>query len=303
MTHITKIATILVLPLLLAACLFTPGKFESELMLNKDGQFTFTYDGEITVGGLQQLMTLAAQSEEEGFQAKCHKEEGLEETAYNKTSDFLHAQGNERDCTEAEAQEQLEAKKKENQKYLDVFKSMFGGTDLSSPEALEKLLERTRKQKGWTKIDRRDDGVFEVEYEISGNMDRNFTFPHFEQISGNAPFVETVVRQDAKVRIEAPGFSPQEDSSSLGLFTALAALGASDKEEEVSFDEEEDKTDISALLPGLSGPQGTFRIVTNSEILTNNTEEGPVTKGASKVLTWQIDDQTTDAPRALIKLQ
>lgn len=39
----------LLLAVLLAGCLLTPGKFQSDLVLHKDGRFAFTYVGEVTV--------------------------------------------------------------------------------------------------------------------------------------------------------------------------------------------------------------------------------------------------------------
>jgi hypothetical protein len=43
----TRIVAALALPLLLAGCLLTPGKFTSRLVLNADRSFTFSYQGEV----------------------------------------------------------------------------------------------------------------------------------------------------------------------------------------------------------------------------------------------------------------
>lgn len=43
----TRIVGALALPLLLASCLLTPGKFTSKLVLNADRSFTFSYLGEV----------------------------------------------------------------------------------------------------------------------------------------------------------------------------------------------------------------------------------------------------------------
>jgi hypothetical protein len=52
----------LALPLLLAGCLLTPGKFTSRLVLNADRSFTFTYQGEVYA--LDPESTMRASSEE-----------------------------------------------------------------------------------------------------------------------------------------------------------------------------------------------------------------------------------------------
>lgn len=47
MGAVTRIAAAVFLPLLLTACLLTPGKFTSRLVLNADRSFTFAYLGEV----------------------------------------------------------------------------------------------------------------------------------------------------------------------------------------------------------------------------------------------------------------
>jgi hypothetical protein len=49
MFHWTKRLFVIAAPLLLTACLWGPGKFNSELMLGKDGRFVLDYRGELFV--------------------------------------------------------------------------------------------------------------------------------------------------------------------------------------------------------------------------------------------------------------
>ncbi|MEO9617190.1 MAG: hypothetical protein ABJF89_06940 [Parasphingorhabdus sp.] len=298
MTYFAKVVAAIAAPLLLTGCLVTPGQFESELVLQKSGEFSFAYEGEISILGMQKLINVAAESEEDEFEPKCFKDTEIEETAYQLGADVQSVNGQERECTEAEAEEQLKELKRENERMTGLFQALFGGMDPSTPDALEELLIRTRKQKGWEKIDHRGDGVFDVKYLISGRLDRNFTFPHLEQTKGANAFLEAIVRNDDKIRIEAPGFAQLEQNSGIMQLGTLAAMGDESKNETAGFGEE----DESILPAGFTKPNGTFKIITDAEILTNNTEEGPETEGGMKILFWNITERTSAPPMALIKI-
>ncbi len=297
MTIFAKLVAAVSAPLLLTGCLVTPGAFESELVLQQNGEFSFSYEGEISVLGMQKLVNLAAKSEEEDFIPLCYENSWMEEAAYQEWQAVQSGDDEIRECTEEEAAEQLAEKKRENEKMTGLFQALFGGVDPSTPDALKELVERTRKQKGWEQIDHRSDGIFDVKYAISGRLDRNFAFPHFEQAKGATAFVEAIVRKDDKIRIEAPGFAQIEESSGIMQLSTLAAIGEEESEPE-GFTEDEK----SPLPAGFTKPNGTFKITTNAEILTNNTEEGPETDGDMKVLLWNITERTKSPPMALFKI-
>lgn len=298
MTFFSKLVPAFAAPLLLTGCLVTPGQFESELVIQKDGAFTFSYDGEISVLGMQKLISVAAQSEEEDFEPQCFKDSGYSETVYRRQPMVQSSEDLTRECTDKEAEEQRLEKKRENEQMIGVFQALFGGIDPSTPDALKEMVERTRKQKGWEQIDHRGDGIFDVKYAISGRLDRNFVFPHFEQAKAATAFVETITRKDNKVRIEAPGFSQLDESNGMMQLGTLAAMGEKDKSEKEGFGE----GDKSPLPPGFTKPNGTFKIITNAAILTNNTDEGPATAGDMKVLSWTITERTKTPPEALLEL-
>jgi hypothetical protein len=48
--------------------------------------------------------------------------------------------------------------------------------------------------------------------------------------------------------------------------------------------------------------EGTFAVVTDGEILANNTDEGPAADPRGKKLVWQVDRATATPPTALIRL-
>ena len=62
------VLTALGLALVLAGCMFAPGKFVSELDLRKDGGFTFHYQGELYVLGLSDFANKQASA---SFTASC----------------------------------------------------------------------------------------------------------------------------------------------------------------------------------------------------------------------------------------
>jgi hypothetical protein len=47
---------------------------------------------------------------------------------------------------------------------------------------------------------------------------------------------------------------------------------------------------------------GTFRIVTDGQILANNTDEGPQSSPEGQVLEWTVNKRTEASPMALIQL-
>src|SRR3954471_17565621 len=48
-----RLALLLALPLLLASCLLSPGRFVSTLDIRKDRSFTFTYQGEVIAADMK----------------------------------------------------------------------------------------------------------------------------------------------------------------------------------------------------------------------------------------------------------
>jgi hypothetical protein len=75
--HLKKIATIglaVVAPFSLSGCLLLPGAFDSEMTVMADGQFAFSYKGQIQLVGLANLLneTLEADSANAEFVAACY---------------------------------------------------------------------------------------------------------------------------------------------------------------------------------------------------------------------------------------
>lgn len=286
--RLRAIAVVAMLATGLAACIASPGKFTSTLDLRRDGSFNYSYEGQIYILALSKLaeMGRTAQGAGEFAPSVCLDDETFEE----------------RECTTEELSEQRaewDANKEQREatatREAESMKAMLGGIDPSDPAAAEELAERLRKQEGWKSVIYKGDGLYEVSFSITSRLGHDFVFPTLERFPMSTFFVTVGLRQNQRVRIEAPGFSAQTGgdpmSSMMGGMAGLAALGAAstagDEEKEVPF------------LPRIDG---TFRIVTDGQVLSNNTEDGPVAGPSGQVLEWKVTPRTTVAPMALIAL-
>src|SRR5437764_12903262 len=102
MKHWTKHLFALAAPLLLAGCLWTPGKFASDLTLRKDGTFALDYRGQII------LVTADAANSQPW------------------TAGIAHCQssGKDRPCSAAEIAEQKDAFDKKRQSDAEMAKTL-----------------------------------------------------------------------------------------------------------------------------------------------------------------------------------
>lgn len=265
--------------LLLAACMLLPGKFDSTLKLHRDGSFTYNYTGEITMLGLTELAAMSEdQTADEEFLPQCWDEETSEP----------------RDCTQEEIDAQREdwealssSGNTEAQKGAAVMQSIMGGIDPSDPEAGAEMAARLQRQEGWKSVEYAENGLFNVEFEITSQLTHDFVFPTIEDMPMVEKFIMATRRADGTVRITAPGFAALDSSNPGGMGALMALMG-------------ESKSANKAELPEL---EGTFRIITDGDILANNTDEGPRASSQGKVLEWAITSRTKAAPTALIALK
>jgi len=261
--------------LLLSACLLAPGKFTSTLDLRKSGQFSFAYTGEIHMLALSKLAEEAAVDDDKTFTAEtCYKEDSFDE----------------RPCTEAEIAEQKQAwqdkrarSAEKRRQDAESMKAILGGIDPSNPKAAEELAARLRRQAGWKRVDYKGDGLFDVDFAISGRLDHDFTFPTIERFPMANAFVQIALRSDGTVRVDAPGFAP--NAAGEPFRAMMQGIGAKEK-----------------ATPGAPQVDGRFTIRTDGAILANNTDEGPQTDAGGQKLDWAVNLRTPAAPTALIKL-
>jgi len=269
------------LALALAGCLLSPGKFSAALDIRKDGAFTWRYNGEIVLLGLTRL----AQADKDA-----------------KAGPFLpqacHEDGERlRPCTRDEVEEQRrtwqagrDAATAKSRRDAEAAKAFLGGLDPTDPRSAEELAQRQRKQAGWRSVVYKGDGVFLVDFALTGRIDRDFAFPTIERMPSANPFITLSRRQDGTVRIDAPGFmalgSGGPFTAMLGGLGGLAAQGPGNK----------------AQMAALPLPDGTFTLTTDAAILANNTEDGAGSGGNEQRLQWTIGSRTTAAPMAVLRL-
>jgi hypothetical protein len=273
--------------LALTGCFLQPGKFDSTLDLRKDGSFTYSYKGQIYMLALSKLGDLANKSNETFAPEACHDD------------DF-----NERKCSADELAEQKRAweeqratQQAEDKKNAEAMRAMLGGIDPADPAAANELADRLRHQAGWRSVNYLGDGLFEVDFMLSSKLTHDFAYPTVERFPMANVFVMANRRADGSVRIDAPGFTAQSPTNpmqgAMGSMLGAAALSDAAKKEGEAKD---------GAAPGVPEIDGTFRIVTDGEILANNTDNGPQTGTGGKTLQWRVTKRTVAAPMALIKL-
>lgn len=274
--------TVVGFALLLTGCFLSPGKFDSALDLRKDGAFAFSYKGEIYVLGLSKLAEMGNAAEgDQPFEASPCYDENIDE----------------RECSDEEIEQQKQDweasqanKKAEDSRNAQAFGAMFGGIDPTDPAAAEELAASLRRQHGWNSVEYKGDGLYVVDFAVSGRLDHDFTFPVLEGSALSNNFVIVNLRNGGVVRVDAPGFAVQSTSpsASSGLLQAASLYGEGAT----------DGTD-SPRIPELNG---TFTITTDAAILANNTDEGPQASPKGQQLSWKINRRKPNAPMALIQL-
>ncbi|MCY1671247.1 hypothetical protein OVA07_09505 [Novosphingobium sp. SL115] len=278
------IAATLAAVILLAGCVLLPGKFVSDIALRKDGSFDFSYKGDIHVLALSKM-------------AANERNKDTADATFEPSTCYNDETGEERTCTDDELAEQKQvwddeqvankaAAQERKASEEKMMKTMFGGLDPSDPRAAQEFAERLRRQKGWKSVIDKGDGRFEVEFAIAGRLDHDFTFPTIEKFPMVAPFVTIIRRVDGSVRVEAPAFASNASNSPL---MGMAAAVADEK---------------SGRNGGDSQPvlDGVLTLVSDGEILANNTDDGPVSSPLGRKLEWKVNARTTAAPTALIKI-
>ncbi len=262
------ILTAAVLTLFLTACLLMPGKFAADLDLSRTGNFSFRYNGEIV------FLPLTKKPEDsEKFEAKsCFGDEG-----------------EERECSASELAVQKSDWEKERagreRMQAESAKSFLGGIDPSDPEAGRELAEKLSRQAGWNKVESKGNGVFDVEFAITGTLDHDFVFPTIEGFPMANAFVQISKRRDGTVRIDAPGFGqPASPLAMGGMMPFLASEGGMPEGGEIPV------------------TKGRFTLRTNADILANNTDEGPQTDPVGQRLDWDVSSGTPAPPTALLRL-
>ena len=274
------LALVVALGAALSSCMFSPGKFASELDIRKAGTFRFSYTGEIHVLALSKLAA--------------SMQGGVGDGTFAPQPCFAAgSSSSERKCSAAELAEQKRVWQEAQNagaarrgRDAESMKAMFGGIDPADPRAAEDLAVRLRRQAGWRKVVHRGDGLFEVEFAIEGRLDHDFSFPTIERFPATNPFVQVMLRADNTVRIDAPAFAPAAAGEPYRGWMQAAALG-----------------DGRQRAPQLPEMEGSFTVKTDAAVLANNTDTGPASDAAGQRLDWRVSQRSAAAPMALLRLQ
>ena len=270
-----RAAAAAVLCLLIAGCFLLPGKFTSELTVKRDGTFAFSYQGDIHVLALSKMAQNEMGQEPKFEPLPCHDAESSDERPCSPSEISVQKSDWE------SGQEASKAKKKQD---AEMARQMLGGIDPSDPRAAEELAERMRKLAGWRSVQYRGDGQYVVDFAIAGRLDHDFSFPSLERMPVITPFVAIYRRADGSVRIDAPAFSASASGGPVGLM--MQGMGAN-----------------KAVPQGMPILDGTFAIITDGEILANNTDDGPQSGAAgTRRLAWKVTPRTAAAATALVRL-
>lgn len=184
----------------------------------------------------------------------------------------------ERADAEASGASPPDQEKEEEQKNAAV-RSIFGGAVPGDDEGLKKFAAQLAKYDGWNKVEYMGDNLFEVEYAVSGNFDRMFAFPTIPGSTMQFPFVQIIRRNGGEIEVLTPAMG-----GSGGLAGQMGPMPMG-------------KTKMQPI-------DGTFTIVTDGEVLSNNTEDGLAISGSMKNMRWKVDGTggPDGGPRAIIKL-
>jgi hypothetical protein len=288
-----KMIVAAVAPLALTGCLWGPGKFNSELALRKNGGFVLDYRGEVVLQMPDDKGPPPGPWSNE--MARCYSD-GRTEVVSDivpiklEPSDETDSEESDevRTCTpaeiaklKAEYEKRAAEKNAERQKESENVAKMFGlpGADDASNR---RFAESLMKYKGWRSVAYKGKGVFDVDYHFEGRVGQDYAFPVMPGSDLIIPFITIRQRNDGSVMVTAPAFT-----GGSGPFGARAKMmGLPDK--------------------GSDGPVsravGRFTIVTDGEILTNNSEDGPVAHPIGRQVKWDVDAASDKIPEMLVRL-
>lgn len=280
-------------PLLLCGCLWGPGKFSSNLALNKSGGFVLDYKGEVVLQIPDDRTHPAPWSDElaQCFADGSAKADGgvvsvtLEQSQDNADEGSTDEQ---RNCSPAEIaklksdyEKRAAEKLAEQRQEAENMAKMFGLTGLDDASN-RRFAANLMKYQGWRSVTYKGKGVFDVDYHVEGRLTQDYAFPLMPDTDLIIPFITLRRRTDGSVMVTAPALT-----GGSGPFSARAKmLGLPDK--------------------GSDGPvsraEGRFTVTTDGEILTNNSEDGPVAGPSGRRVHWDVGPGSTKIPEMLVKL-
>jgi len=278
-------------PLALSGCLWGPGKFTSDLALRKNGSFTLDYRGEIMLQTPDDKGSPPLPWEDD--MARCYNDGRTEivdtEIKLDPADDTTATPPDDerRACTaaetaklkaqhEKESAETIEQRRKESDNVAKML-----GLPASDDESNRRFAANLMKYQGWRSVTYKGKGLFDVDYHFEGRVGQDYVFPMMPESDVVIPFVAIRRRNDGAVMVTAPALTGGQ-----GPFSARAKM--------LNLPDKGDGPPSRA--------EGRFTITTDGEILTNNSEDGPVAGPGGKSVRWDVNPGTAKIPEMLVRL-
>ncbi len=254
---------------ILSSCYFAPGRFDASLDVRADGTFTLRYLGEIVFVKPRSDLVPTPEIWNEAEQY-CYDEAG--ETT--------------RPCDATQlAEKRLQFESRQNRERKEAAEvSKFVGYNPWDEAANAKHAERLMQLKGWKRVVYQGNGVYEVDYQIDGHIDRDLVFPVLPDVHAFLPFITLQPSNDGRVAINAPGLG--------GGFVRQMLFGGRRGEPSL-----EERSYFSRM-------HGTFTLSTDADLLSSN---GKAQDAPKSTITWTIVegalvDRPDEYPQAELKL-
>ena len=139
----------------------------------------------------------------------------------------------------------------------------------------EAIAEALRKEQGYRSVEYLGDGLYRVDYAISGRLDRAFVYPFNSDAAAIFPWIAIELRQDGTARIKAPAFGEGETE---GLIP----------------------TPTSPMDKAVERREGTFTLTTDAELVMQNNEAGAEAGLGTKIV-WRVTPASRTVPTAVVR--
>ncbi len=131
------------------------------------------------------------------------------------------------------------------------------------------------KEAGYRRVAYLGRHKYSIDYAISGTLDHTFVYPFNIDAEVLVPFLAIELRGNNTVRVSAPGYANGNDKTA----------------------------SVPGMVNKTSQLDGSFTLDTDAEIVSQNNEDGAVTAGARKTVTWKATPTSKDAPTAVLRFR
>lgn len=191
---LARILTMLAAPLLLASCLFTPGKFVSTLDIKADRSFTFTYVGEVVLIDPQDAF---AKGMADGMSGTGSTVDTADPDPDTDDEDVITNAAEDSPPAVEMAPPAPATPQPETQ------------AQIAKRRAMAELLA---KEIGYRSVEYLGNDKFRVDYAITGRLDRSFVYPFNVDAKSFFPWIAIEVRRDNTARIMALAFGDSDQA-------------------------------------------------------------------------------------------